>query len=147
MVENRDMDFEDDDDDEDDKDTELYRAIPIITGLFTLYGEARAEIIDNATVFVKHHYSRFNTLAVEIEVHAGNHIAYTSYQEEKTKLDEMYGDIDERNYQMKPGEAIKRWKNLLNLMKGIGLFQIDPRRAYYEPRPEDEIEFSGWEED
>ena len=138
-------DFEDEE--EEDKDTELYRAIPIITGLFTLYGEARSEVIDNGTVFVRHHYSHFNALAIEIEVHSNNHIAYTQYEKDKQFLNDLYGDVDERNYNMKPDEANKRWRSLLTLMKGIGLFQIDPRRAYYEPRPEDEIEFSGWEED
>jgi hypothetical protein len=147
MVENYIDDSDDEDDMEQPQDTEIYRAIPIITGLFYLFNEARQEVIDNAGIKVLHSYPKVNALAIELEVHALNHVAYTRYSSTKTQLNERYGDIDERSYLMKPDEAMQRWKNLLLLAKAIGLMQIDPRRAYSEPRKEDDIEFSGWDEE
>jgi hypothetical protein len=140
----------DDDDEEEEtipQDTEIYRAIPIITGLFFLFNEARQEVIDNAGMKVTHSYPKLNALAIELEVHGLTHVAYTKYSATKQEMDSRYGAIDERSYSMKPDEAMLRWRSLLLLAKEIGLMQIDPRRAYSEPRKEDDIEFSGWEDD
>ena len=146
MVEN----YGDDDEEENHEmpqDTEIYRAIPIITGLFYLFNEARQEVIDNAGIKVIHSYPKLNALAIELEVHALNHVAYTKYSSTKTQLNEKYGDVDDKTYSMKPDEAMLRWRSLLLLAKSIGLMQIDPRRAYSEARKEDDIEFSGWEDE
>ena len=150
MVENNsiiDDDNDDDDEVETPQDTEIYRAIPIITGLFYLFNEARSEVIENAGIKVVHSYPKLNALAIELEVHGLSHVAYNKYATTKQRLDERYGDIDDKSYIMKPDEAMLRWRSLLLLAKEIGLMQIDPRRAYSEPRKEDDIEFSGWEDD
>lgn len=139
-----------DDDDEIEstttQDTEIYRAIPIITGLFYLFNEARQEVIDNAGIKVIHSYPKLNALAIELEVHGLTHVAYNRYSMVKQQYDDKYGSVDDRAYNIKPDEAMMRWRNLLLLAKDIGLMQIDPRRAYSEPRKEDDVVFSGWED-
>lgn len=131
--------------DENNTSNEKLRAMPIISALLDTFRKTEMEMIDNSGVDVNMQYPNLKIFVTEVEVHGMLHEAYKDYKESTDQLNKRFGDIDEREWNMRPLEALKRFKNTLILAQNIGLYQIDPRMAYAEPRKEDDIDFSGFD--
>ena len=132
---------------EDDiEEPELKRPVSENMDLMTLTMKAEEELSQNALISTKKKYAYMQLLALKLENHAEGYKAYRDYQEEAEVLNKIYGDINMRDYIMRPEEAQKRFRLIHKLGKNIGTYMIDSRYVNAAPRPEDYVEFSGfWE--
>ena len=134
------------DEDDEIEEPELKRPVSENMDLMTLTMRAEEELSQNALISTKKKYARMQLLALKLENHAEGYRAYEDYKKEMEALNNIYGDIDLRDYVMRPDEAQKRFRILHKLGKNIGTYMIDSRYINAPPRPEDYVEFSGfWE--
>lgn len=132
--------------DDEIEEPDLKRPVSENMDLMTLTMKAEEELSQNAMIGTKKKYAYMQLLTLKLENHAEGYKAYKDYREEMEALNKLYGDIDSRDYIMRPEEAQKRFRLIHKLGKNIGTYMIDSRYVNAAPRPEDYVEFSGfWE--
>ncbi len=136
-----------DNDDFEMNQPELKRPVSENMNIMMMTGYAQQEIVDQSGSITKVKFPRVELLVKRLELHGHDYPFFKIYQEEKKKLDQMYGNPDERDWEMYPVEAKRRFQLAQELGEKIGTYMIDSRYVNAQPLPEDEIIFSPfWDE-